>query len=191
MEKSSFELALNKLLILYIIDNFNHKLKENDLSYFVLDIELFNYFYFKQYLKELESTGLVLFDGDKKYYLSEDGVNTLNIFYEQIPEENIKFLDEKIEIYGHELVLKNSVLAETFEEKGANYAHLKIKDDEIDILDLKIETSDKIMAKKISANFKKNAENIYSEILKILTEENYNRKAHWIRDFRKIDLESL
>lgn len=172
MEKSSFELALNKLLILYIIDNFNHKLKENDLSYFVLDIELFNYFYFKQYLKELESTGLVLFDDDKKYYLSEDGVNTLNIFYEQIPEENIKFLDEKIEIYGHELVLKNSVLAETFEEKGANYAHLKIKDDEIDILDLKIETSDKIMAKKISANFKKNAENIYSEILKILTEEN-------------------
>lgn len=172
MEESSFELALNKLLILYIIDNFNHKLKENDLSYFVLDIELFNYFYFKQYLKELESTGLVLFDGDKKYYLSEDGVNTLNIFYEQIPEENIKFLDEKIEIYGHELVLKNSVLAETFEEKGANYSHLKIKDDEIDILDLKIETSDKIMAKKISANFKKNAENIYSEILKILTEEN-------------------
>lgn len=172
MEKSSFELALNKLLILYIIDNFNHKLKENDLSYFVLDIELFNYFYFKQYLKELESTGLVLFDGDKKYYLSEDGVNTLNIFYEQIPEENIKFLDEKIEIYGHELVLKNSVLAKTFEEKGANYANLKIKDDEIDILDLKIETSDKIMAKKISANFKKNAENIYSEILKILTEEN-------------------
>ena len=96
----------------------------------------------------------------------------LNIFYEQIPEENIKFLDEKIEIYRHELVLKNSILAETFEEKGANYAHLKIKDDEIDILDLKIETSDKIMAKKISANFKKNAENIYSEILKILTEEN-------------------
>lgn len=172
MEKSSFELALNKLLILYIIDNFNHKLKENDLSYFVLSIELFNYFYFKQYLKELESTGLVLFDSDKKYYLSEDGVNTLNIFYEQIPEENIKFLDEKIEIYRHELVLKNSILAETFEEKGANYAHLKIKDDEIDILDLKIETSDKIMAKKISANFKKNAENIYSEILKILTEEN-------------------
>ena len=172
MKQSSFELALNKLLILYIIDNFNHKLKENDLSFFVLDIELFNYFYFKQYLKELESTGLVLFDGDKKYYLSEDGVNTLNIFYEQIPEENIKFLDEKIEIYGHELVLKNSVLAETFEESGANYAHLKIKDDEIDVLDLKIETSDEEMAKKISANFKKNAENIYSEILKILTEEN-------------------
>ena len=90
MKKSSFELALNKLLILYIIDNFNHRLKENDLSYFVLDIELFNYFYFKQYLKELESTGLVLFDDDKKYYLSEDGVNTLNIFYEQIPEENIR-----------------------------------------------------------------------------------------------------
>ncbi len=91
MKKSSFELALNKLLILYIIDNFNHRLKENDLSYFVLDIELFNYFYFKQYLKELESTGLVLFDNDKKYYLSEDGVKTLNIFYEQIPEENINF----------------------------------------------------------------------------------------------------
>ncbi|MEQ3346254.1 DUF4364 family protein [Peptoniphilus senegalensis] len=172
MKKSSFELALNKLLILYIIDNFNHKLKENDLSYFVLDIELFNYFYFKQYLKELESTGLVLFDCDKKYYLSEDGVKTLNIFYEQIPEENIKFLDEKIKKYRHELLLKNSVSAETFEERDANYAHLKIKDDEIDVLDLKIETSDEEMAKKISANFKKNAENIYSEILKILTEEN-------------------
>lgn len=170
MEKSSFELALNKLLILYIIDNFNHKLKENDLSYFVLDIELFNYFYFKQYLKELESTGLVLFDGDKKYYLSNDGVKTLNIFYEKIPEENIKFLDEKMKKYRHELLLQNSITSEIYEERGTSYAHLKIKDDEIDVLDLKIEVSDLLMAKKISANFKKNAENIYSEILKLLTE---------------------
>lgn len=171
MKKSSFELALNKLLILYIIDNFNHKLKENDLSYFVLDIELFNYFYFKQYLEELESSGLVLFDGDKKYYLSQDGQEALNIFYDQIPEENINFLDEKMENFRQNLVLKNSVSGKIIEEKGLNYAHLKIRDDEIDVLDLKIETADKEMAKKISANFKNNAENIYSDILKILTEE--------------------
>ncbi|NMW84946.1 DUF4364 family protein [Peptoniphilus sp. AGMB00490] len=171
MKKSSFELALNKLLILYIIDNFSHKLKENDLSYFVLDIELFNYFYFKQYLKELESTGLVLFDRDKKYYLSDDGVKTLDIFYEKIPEENIKFLDEKMKKYRHELLLQNSITSEIYEEKGTGYTRLKIKDGEIDVLDLKIEVSDLLMAKKISANFKKNAENIYSKILKLLTED--------------------
>ena len=171
MEKSSFELALNKLLILYVIDNFNHKLKENDLSYFVLDIELFNYFYFKQYLKELESTGLVLFDTDKKYYLSEDGKNTLNIFYEQIPEENINFLDDKMEKYRHELLLKNSVSGEVIEEDETSYAKLIIKDDNIEVLDLKIEASDVNMAKKISSNFKKNPEEIYSKILKILTED--------------------
>lgn len=171
MEKSSFELALNKLLILYVIDNFNHRLKENDLSYFVLNIELFNYFYFKQYLKELESTGLVLFDKDKKYYLSEDGQNTLNIFYEQIPEDNIKFLDENMEKYRHELLLKNSILTEVFDKDGTSYVQLIIKDDEIDVLDLKIEASDVNMAKKISSNFKKNPEEIYSKILKILTEE--------------------
>lgn len=171
MEKSSFELALNKLLILYVIDNFNHKLKENDLSYFVLDIELFNYFYFKQYLKELESTGLVLFDTDKKYYLSEDGKNTLNIFYEQIPEENINFLDDNMEKYRHELLLKNSVSAEVIKEDETSYAKLIIKDDNIEVLDLKIEASDVNMAKKISSNFKKNPEKIYSKILKILTEE--------------------
>lgn len=171
MEKSSFELALNKLLILYVIDNFNHKLKENDLSYFVLDIELFNYFYFKQYLKELESTGLVLFDKDKKYYLSEDGKNTLNIFYEQIPEENINFLDDNMEKYRHELLLKNSVSGEVIEEDETSYAKLIIKDDNIEVLDLKIEASDVNMAKKISSNFKKNPEEIYSKILKILTED--------------------
>lgn len=171
MEKSSFELALNKLLILYVIDNFNHKLKENDLSYFVLDIELFNYFYFKQYLKELESTGLVLFDTDKKYYLSEDGKNTLNIFYEQIPEENINFLDDNMEKYRHELLLKNSVSGEVIEEDETSYAKLIIKDDNIEVLDLKIEASDVNMAKKISSNFKKNPEEIYSKILKILTED--------------------
>lgn len=171
MKKSSFELALNKLLILYIIDNFNHRLMENDLSYFVLDIELFNYFYFKQYLKELESTGLVLFDDDKKYYLSDDGVKTLNIFYEQIPEDNIKFLDEKMEAYHHELLLKNSVSGQVIERDGSHYAHLKIVDDDIDVLDIKIEASDLTMAKKISANFKKNPEEIYSDILRILTEE--------------------
>ena len=103
--------------------------------------------------------------------MSDDGKKTLNIFYEQIPKENINFLDEKMEKYNHELAVKNSIIANSLEENGSHYADLKIIDGEIPVLNLKIEASDALMAKKISANFKKNAENIYSEILKILTEE--------------------
>jgi len=170
MKNSSFELALNKLLILYIINNFQHKLKENDLSYFVLDIELFNYFYFKQYLQELESTGLVLFDRDKKYYLSEDGIKTLEVLYEKIPEENIAFINKEMENFSHELNVKNSVSAEILKEESSIYNHLIIKDGDIDVFDLKIEVSDENMAKNFSKNFKKNPDKIYSEILKLLSE---------------------
>lgn len=170
MKNSSFELALNKLLILYIVKNFQHKLEENDLSYFVLNIELFNYFYFKQYLQELESAGLVLFDQDKKYYLSEDGEKTLEVLYEKIPEENIIFLDKEMENYIHELNVKNSVTANILKEDDGIYNHFKIKDGDINVLDLKIEVSDENMAKKFSRNFKKNADKIYSEILKLLSE---------------------
>lgn len=170
MKNSSFELALNKLLILYIVKNFQHKLEENDLSYFVLNIELFNYFYFKQYLQELESAGLVLFDKDKKYYLSEDGEKTLEILYKKIPEENINFLDKEMENYIHELNVKNSVTANILKEDDGIYNHFKIKDGDINVLDLKIEVSDENMAKKFSRNFKKNADKIYSEILRLLSE---------------------
>lgn len=170
MKNSSFELALNKLLILYIVKNFQHKLEENDLSYFVLNIELFNYFYFKQYLQELESAGLILFDKDKKYYLSEDGEKTLEILYKKIPEENINFLDKEMENYIHELNVKNSVTANILKEDNGIYNHFKIKDGDINVLDLKIEVSDENMAKKFSRNFKKNADRIYSEILRLLSE---------------------
>ncbi|MBU5669807.1 DUF4364 family protein [Peptoniphilus sp. MSJ-1] len=170
MKNSSFELALNKLLILYIVKNFQHKLEENDLSYFVLNIELFNYFYFKQYLQELESAGLILFDKDKKYYLSEDGEKTLEVLYKKIPEENINFLDKEMENYIHELNVKNSVTANILKEDDGIYNHFKIKDGDINVLDLKIEVSDENMAKKFSRNFKKNADRIYSEILRLLSE---------------------
>jgi len=76
-----------------------------------------------------------------------------------------------METYHHDLLLKNSVSGQVIERDGSHYAHLKIRDDEIDVLDLKIEASDPTMAKKITANFKKNPEDIYSEILRILTEE--------------------
>ncbi|MET3617385.1 hypothetical protein ABID14_001014 [Peptoniphilus olsenii] len=174
MKNNSFELALNKLLILYIIDNFNHKLKENDLSYFILNNELFNYFYFKQYVSEMESTGLILFDDDKNYYLSSDGKQTLNLFYENIPKENLDFLIPKIEEYRHELILKNSVKTKIQLENNIYYVYLNIKDGDVDVLDLKIEVSDEKMGQQISYNFKKQPQKFYQDILRILISKDSN-----------------
>ncbi len=168
MKDNDFELALNKLLILFIINNFNHKLKENDLSYFILNYELFNYFYFKQYITEMESTGLILFDDDKNYYLSEDGKEALELFYENIPEDNIEFLKPRIEEYRHDLIVKNSVSANIKSENETNYAHLSIKDGDVEVLNLKIEISDDKMGKTIVKNFKKNPQKMYQDILRIL-----------------------
>lgn len=168
MKDNDFELALNKLLILYIISNFNHKLKENDLSYFILNYELFNYFYFKQYITEMESTGLILFDEDKNYYLSNDGKEALDLFYESIPKDNIEFINPKIEEYRHDLIVKNSVSANLNLENDINYAHLSIKDGDVEVLNLKIEISDEKMGKSIVKNFKKNPQRMYQDILKIL-----------------------
>lgn len=170
MKDNDFELALNKLLILFVIDNFNHELKENDLSYFILNYEIFNYFYFKQYISEMESTGLILFDNDKNYYLSSDGKEALELFYDNIPEENIEFLKPRIEEYRHNLILKNSIKADVKTENGISHAHLSIKDGDVEVLNLKIEVSDDDMGNKIAKNFKKNPQKLYQDILKILTE---------------------
>lgn len=171
MEQNLYELAQNKLLILYIIKHLQDRLTENDLSYFILDEELLNYFYFKQYMQELETMGLILFDNDKKYYLSHMGEDALALFIETIPEEITQMLNQKIERFSRELKRKNSILA-TVEEEGENsYAHLQILEGDVDVLNLKLEVSHPDMAQHICHNFREHPQEIYDQILNILLDK--------------------
>ncbi|MDO5715608.1 MAG: DUF4364 family protein [Tissierellia bacterium] len=171
MDANLFELAQNKLLILYIVKKFNHQLHENDLSYFVLNMELFNYFYFKQYIRELESSGLILFDDEHKYYLSSDGEEALELFLETLPQETTTLLDEEMDHFSLDLKRRNSIIAKVEEKDENYYALLEIIDGNVKVLHLRLETSNRNMAEKICQNFKNNPQIIYKDLLQLLLQE--------------------
>lgn len=177
MDTNLYELAQNKLLILYIIKKLPDRLSENDLSYFILDEELLNYFYFKQYIQELETMGLILFDSHKKYYLSGMGEEALELFLENLSKETTEMLDLKINKFSFELKRKNSILANVSQEGENIYAHLQILEGHIDVLNIKLEVANRDMAQQICRNFRTEPQKIYDELLESLL----NRKKDEVK----------
>lgn len=166
------DIAKNKLIILYIINNFNHELEESELNFLVLNMELFNYFYFKECLCDMETFGLILFDDNKKYYLSEIGKNTLDTFIKEIPQDFLDKLNAYRDDFTKYLRDKNSLKINIFKEDDSYYCKLAINDGDICVMNLKIEVANKDMANIISENFKKNPQIIYKKILGILMMDN-------------------
>ncbi len=164
------DLAKNKLIILYIINSYAHCLVESELNYLVLNMELFNYFYFKDCLSQMETSGLILFDNNKKYYLSDQGERTLEALKKEVPTAFIEKLKNNREDFVKYRNENSSIAVDISEENGTSYCNMSIKDGNVPVMILKIEVSDHNMANTVASNFKRRAQKIYMEILNLLNE---------------------
>lgn len=84
-----FDLAKNKLYILKILDLSQGSLPLKDLLQFVLEKDKLNYFYFMQYLQELENSNLIEKE-DKQIKLTNHAYESLKWFGDQITEPEIQ-----------------------------------------------------------------------------------------------------
>lgn len=163
------ELAHHKLIILYIIKGANHFLTDEELSRFILEQDLINYFYLNQYIKEMLEQNLIDKDENNQFFLTKYGDMTLDMFINKLPEELLSQIVETLKEFKKKKITEQSIVAEYSKDNFGKYiCTLAIKEYFQDIISLKIEAPDEELAKTICKNFKERPEDYYLKITNLL-----------------------
>ncbi|RKD27330.1 protein of unknown function [Caminicella sporogenes DSM 14501] len=166
--------AENKLLLLYILDKFKVPLTNNQITDFIMENEILNYFMLQQFLSELVNSSLVEYvkNEDNYYYLiTEKGKNTLSYFIDRIPNDLALNIDKLVENRKKILLKETQILANYVKKSKNDYiVELKVIENNITLIDLKLDVVSNKQAKLICDKWKKKAQDIYGEIIKLLIE---------------------
>ena len=171
-------LAENKVLILYILDQVHKPITNDNLYKLILSAINMNYFYFQQFLLDLESAKFIVsFQKEDQvlYKLTTNGKETLNLTLDILPgivklkaDTNLKPLLETIEN-------EHSVIAEFTPRSEDHYiVTCKIMENNETVFEIKTFAGSRDEAKKIVDNWKNNADKIYPALLDTLTKP-YNK----------------
>lgn len=171
-------LAENKVLILYLLDQVHKPIKSDNLYKLVLSAIDMNYFYFQQFLLDLISADFVIsyqIEDQTVYELTSHGKTTLDLTLDILPgiiklraDTNLKPLLDDIE--------NDNIIAEFTPKSEDHYTvNCKIMENNETIFEVKTFAGSRDEAKRIVDNWKNNAEQIYPQLLEILT-KNYEKK---------------
>ena len=163
------ELAQNKLILLYIIENSPHFFDKNELSEYVLEKDYLNFFLIKQYLSELlegKLIELVKEDGKEKYKILEKGTLALKYFDSKIPQKIREELKEDFEGFSYIQKKERQVLADYFLKENKEYmVNLKLVENEETLFSIYISAPSVTEAEKICEKWKQNTQMIYKDII--------------------------
>jgi predicted transcriptional regulator len=166
------QLAESKLILLYIIDKIGIPIPKNQLTQIVLENNLVNYFLLQQYLTELHSSSFIesLNKNDKKTItITEKGKKVLSMFLSRIPEDALAkiecYIKGKIDTIKKETYLHADY---TIENNDIFIVNLKAQENDMTLIDIKVNVPSKKHAIDLCQNWKSNSSKIYNDIMKTL-----------------------
>lgn len=171
-------LAQDKVLILYVLNNVKHNITESDLFKLISPVNNINYFYFKQILADLVDSGLVIsYTKDDEtennsiiYELTSDGNNSLALTIDVLPGLLKLKIDTILKNEINNIVTEDSIVTEYIPENEHSYTvKCKIVENKRTIFEVRTFAGSNENAKLISDNWKENASIIYPKILELLT----------------------
>ena len=168
------DLAENKILILYFLDQLPKGIVEDTLYKIVASVNGVNYFYFKQVLTDLIDTKLIGLlkneeNEDAIIKITSEGKNALSLTKDILPgivklKADSLFKEELTSIEN-----ETSITAEFIPKNENDYTiKCKIIENNETIFEVKTIAGSRDRAKRIVDNWKSNASKIYPEILDIL-----------------------
>lgn len=170
---SGNKIAQDKLKLLYILKYINMPLTNIEITNFILDNDILDYFTLQQLLGDLCDSKFIVLNsknGNEYYSISEAGTAALDMFGEKLPEYFIKqveknFFNLKMEIKKH-----RELLGHYYKRKEDEYiVSLQVMENESIIFSLSINVPDEDLAKHICKKWDSNPEEIFSSIIKTLT----------------------
>ncbi len=169
------EMAQNKLLLLYIINESPYSFSKNQLTEFILEKNYMNYFFLQQYLSELIETDFIKIsteDEDAKYIISEKGKITLKYFDTKIPKSIKQELET--EFNTQKLIQKKEaqVFSEYFQKEDNQYTvNLKLVENEDVLFSLYLNVASAKQAKMICQAWKEKPDSIYRNIINLFIQK--------------------
>lgn len=164
-----------KIMILYIIKTFELPMTNNQLTDFILEIELMNYFNLQQFTTELvESKMLEYSESEDTYYylITEQGIQTLELFKERLTKGERERINQLVIEKKHTILKDTEVIADYDKIAENDYlVTLKVVENLKILFDLKLNVVTNKQAKVICNNWKTNAKFLYGDIINLLIKD--------------------
>lgn len=170
---SGNKIAQDKLKLLYILKYINTPLTNIEITNFILDNDILDYFTLQQFLGDLLDSKFVSLsskNGNEYYSISEAGTDALDMFSEKLPEYFIKQVETSFSNFKMEIKKHRELLGHYYKRKEDEYiVSLQVIENESSIFSLSINVPDEDLAKHICKKWDSNPEKIFSSIIKTLT----------------------
>ncbi len=160
-----------KILILYVLRPLPVPVDALTLEGLCMLDEGVRYFDYAECLADLVATGHIIESVGPCYKISEKGVKNLEMIESSLAYSVRARADERTEPLAYEMRRREMIESEYIREGDAVKASLVIKDEQGEVINIKLTAPNETMAERICKNFAADAERIYDKILKILLEE--------------------
>ena len=164
-----------KIIILYIINHFSVPLTNQQLTDFILEHDILNFFDLQQYLTDLVETSMLEYsssEGEKYYIITESGKNTLELFSDRVSQSLRRTINDSIDMKKKSFVIKTNISADYYKEDDNDYiVHLAVKEGIYTLMDIKVNVVSNKHAKQICENWQKKAQYLYGDILNKLIDD--------------------
>lgn len=171
---NSQQLAESKLLLLYIFDRFEFPMTNPQVTQFVLENDIMNYFMFQQYLGELKDSKFIFEKekgGENIFIITEKGRSTLSYFVNRIPNSQIERIDKLLNIQKEKFIMNTEIKADYVKVKDDEYlVRLVVVEKEMPIINLKLSVVTNKQAKQICEKWRTSAPSLYGQIINMLIE---------------------
>lgn len=170
---SSNKIAQDKLKLLYIFNYINTPLTNLEITNFILDNDILDYFTLQQLLSDLCNTKFVVLNsknGNEYYAISDAGTAALDMFKDKLPDYFIKQVELNFSNFKKEIKKHRELLGHYYKRKDDEYiVSLQVMENESVIFSLSINVPGEDQAKLICKKWDSNPEKIFSSIIKTLT----------------------
>lgn len=171
---SSQQLAENKLLLLYIIDRIEFPMSNPQITQFVLENDIMNYFMLQQFLGELKDSKFIIEntkDNEHIFTITDMGKSTLSYFVNRIPKSQIERIDQLLNIQKEKFIRNTQITADYIKIKDDEYlVKLGVVEKDLPIINLKLSVANNKQAKQICEKWRESAPNLYGQIINMLIE---------------------
>ena len=162
-------IALYKLIILYMLNKVDFPLTTSQISEFILDKGYTSYFKLQEVFSEMQESDLLIPETIRNRtlcHLSENGAETIKYFHSRIPSGIRKDIDEFLKEKEYDLKEEVSVQADYYLNTNQEYdAVCKIFEEGRPLIELKLTVPTKTEAEAITVNWTKHNQEIYTLLM--------------------------
>ena len=165
----------DKLKLLYILNFIDLPLTNIEISNYILEYEMMDYFTLQLLLSDLRDAKFTIIrhsNGSEYYFVTETGKAALEMFNEKLPEYFIKEVQKNFSHIKKHIKKQRELVGHYYKRKDDEYiVSLQVTENLTAIFNLSINVPDEYTAKNIIKKWELCPEKIFGLILSILTSE--------------------